>query len=373
MNERIGWIDSWKGILIFLVVLGHVVGGLAHYTTGNAQSLMVAAYKAIYLFHMPAFFFVVGWMKGLRDTRDTTSWGDFLKNRSKRLLVPYVFWGIVSICIFLMLSPYFSQLQQSTTDGYYHSSMTTRTWWSPFLSLLHAGGWPDGDGFRYNSVLWFLPCMFTTLMARKLVSLLFPSTRRTAPIFNIVLILILFTLGAVLRFYVGALPWGLDRAPRFLAFILMGETLSRFRRLPPPTLLVLTLLFLFLAPFFPDLSLCHVTWKWYWAEIIMAILGSLSTLGLAQAIDCRLLQATGAASLGIMVIHKFPVLALQLTYRRLSDLGAIPLLFFAIFSAAAITELCLLAVRAVNLKHRFRAPQKAPAASGRCPTSSPSD
>lgn len=65
--KRENWIDSWKGILIFLVVLGHVVGMLCHYTHGETSKFMSLCYKWIYLFHMPAFFVVVGVTTGLRD------------------------------------------------------------------------------------------------------------------------------------------------------------------------------------------------------------------------------------------------------------------------------------------------------------------
>ena len=54
------WIDQWKGLLILLVVVGHVVGGWAHLATEPALSFFEGIYRVIYLSHMPAFFAVAG-------------------------------------------------------------------------------------------------------------------------------------------------------------------------------------------------------------------------------------------------------------------------------------------------------------------------
>lgn len=73
MTGRIGWVDSWKGLLILLVVFGHVVGMLVHYSSGVAQSVMAVAYKEVYLFHMPAFFLLVGMVDRLRGAEASVS------------------------------------------------------------------------------------------------------------------------------------------------------------------------------------------------------------------------------------------------------------------------------------------------------------
>lgn len=57
---RIEWIDRWKGLLILLVIIGHTVGSVSHVCNGYARDVFEFIYKAIYMFHMPAFFCVVG-------------------------------------------------------------------------------------------------------------------------------------------------------------------------------------------------------------------------------------------------------------------------------------------------------------------------
>ena len=56
-EKRINYIDNIKGLLIFLVVLGHFIYDFAIY---NVACSNIA--KFIYLFHMPVFVFVSGFL-----------------------------------------------------------------------------------------------------------------------------------------------------------------------------------------------------------------------------------------------------------------------------------------------------------------------
>lgn len=95
-RNRIEWVDIAKGIGIILVVLGHV---FAAYARQNPTSNVLNEiwFKSIYTFHMPLFFFISGlfvnsWLK--------RSFRLALKQKIQRLVIPYLFWGIVSL-IFL--------------------------------------------------------------------------------------------------------------------------------------------------------------------------------------------------------------------------------------------------------------------------------
>ena len=59
-QDHVGWIDAYKGVLIVLVVLGHVIGGEVHLIPEGMLTRTVAEFlfKFIYSFHMPAFFFI---------------------------------------------------------------------------------------------------------------------------------------------------------------------------------------------------------------------------------------------------------------------------------------------------------------------------
>ncbi len=71
-------IDIAKGILIFLVVLGHAPEGSA------------ALHKYIYWFHMPAFFIISGLF-----LRETFCLKEEVKKKALRLLVPYAVFSLV--------------------------------------------------------------------------------------------------------------------------------------------------------------------------------------------------------------------------------------------------------------------------------------
>ena len=146
------WIDRWKGLLILLVVVGHVVGGAAHLATDAARPWLEGVYRVIYLFHMPAFFALAGccWKPA------TGSFAAFALKKAKRLLVPYAVFGVASVVLYLLLQQVFLARTGAGAGGHY-AAMGGENGWRPFLSLLHAGGWPHGEGFRANTPLWFLP------------------------------------------------------------------------------------------------------------------------------------------------------------------------------------------------------------------------
>lgn len=79
-QQRMHYLDLLKGIGIILVVLGH-------------NSFHDYATQAIYLFHMPLFFV----MSGFLDKLDGVSFGDYFRKKMKRLMYPYITFGVLII------------------------------------------------------------------------------------------------------------------------------------------------------------------------------------------------------------------------------------------------------------------------------------
>ena len=77
MPERIAWIDFAKGLVIILMVLGHVV------------NLGTALLKFIFVFHMPFFFIMAGYLLNLDKWGGAENFKPFANKLFKRLLVPY--------------------------------------------------------------------------------------------------------------------------------------------------------------------------------------------------------------------------------------------------------------------------------------------
>lgn len=98
MNEavhRIEVFDIWKGIIIFLVVLGHAAGGIIHsvpFSMQDGNNGVVILFHLIYSFHMPAFFLIAGMF--------CNSWinkpfHQASADKIRRLVIPYFIWGFI--------------------------------------------------------------------------------------------------------------------------------------------------------------------------------------------------------------------------------------------------------------------------------------
>jgi uncharacterized membrane protein YcfT len=92
-DDRIGWVDIFRGLAIILVVFGHCGRGLDHSGLMHFKDGFMDRW--IYAFHMPAFFFAAGMFAGrsliLRGI------GRFFVNKVGTVLYPYVLWSVIYI------------------------------------------------------------------------------------------------------------------------------------------------------------------------------------------------------------------------------------------------------------------------------------
>lgn len=79
-NARLQYIDIAKGIAMICIILGHL---------GNAN-----INRIVFTFHVPIFFFITGCF-----TNKKRDLNDFIKNKARTLLVPYIITSIVIIII----------------------------------------------------------------------------------------------------------------------------------------------------------------------------------------------------------------------------------------------------------------------------------
>lgn len=93
MKERIAYYDRARGMLIILVVLGHV---LIKANPDWSIRPYALACSWIGSFHMPAFFIISGMLFDTERWRGRT-WGAFLIKRVKTLVIPYLFFETVGI------------------------------------------------------------------------------------------------------------------------------------------------------------------------------------------------------------------------------------------------------------------------------------
>jgi fucose 4-O-acetylase-like acetyltransferase len=207
-GQRIVTLDVAKGIGIVLVVLGH-----NPVFRENAKPL----YEAVYLFHMPLFFFLSGMTFRFAPAEEA------LRKRARSLLVPYFVMGAIAVALALQ------------ADGM-------------LAALTSLGGILYGTGHTLRFVpLWFLPCLFLVSMAAT-GALSGARTVMGAERFERLQARVLMGLvavgliGGVLILASGTftqppfvdvkgrplgLPWSLDLVPFVLALFVLGTLASR--------------------------------------------------------------------------------------------------------------------------------------------------
>jgi fucose 4-O-acetylase-like acetyltransferase len=92
-NDRVGWVDIFRGLAIILVVFGHCGRGLDHAGLMHFEHGFVDRW--IYAFHMPAFFFAAGLFAG--QSLMVKGPGRFFVDKVRTVLYPYVFWSVFFI------------------------------------------------------------------------------------------------------------------------------------------------------------------------------------------------------------------------------------------------------------------------------------
>lgn len=135
--ERRVDLDLAKGLGILLVVLGHIVAREA--PAGNAWYVVLK--DAIYLFHMPFFMYLSGYVtfiSGYADV-DWRQWPGFVAKRAYRLLLPFLIFGLLIVAGKLVLGRYLSvdNLPASSTQALIDLVWTTDA--SPATSVWYIG------------------------------------------------------------------------------------------------------------------------------------------------------------------------------------------------------------------------------------------
>lgn len=124
MKERIDYIDTAKGILIIMMLIGHIWNvGFVH--------------NFIYTFHMPAFFVISGILFHHSSSINKNFWGYFCV-KVRTFLIPYFCFEVYAIVIYI-----FQNGMTLNVKGYIYEILT-----------LHL----------YNGPLWFLFVMFLSEM-----------------------------------------------------------------------------------------------------------------------------------------------------------------------------------------------------------------
>ncbi len=183
---RLDYLDIAKGLAIFLVVIGHV-----------PDSFDAPFYRVVlYAFHMPLFFIVSGAVTRRHSHFEKYNWenfGEFVKKNFFALVVPYLIWALIYQQFNIKAFPY----------------------------ILYGTRWSLNEAAS-NTVLWFLPCLFSSRIIVELLLWLSTKFKMNRRLFAAIAAVILFVLGFVLPVPEMQLPFGLSPAPIAAGFILLG-------------------------------------------------------------------------------------------------------------------------------------------------------
>jgi polysaccharide biosynthesis protein PslL len=271
--NRIGWIDTLKGIGIISVVIGHIFP--EH----------VARY--IFLFHMPLFFFIGGILfKPSPDAKE------FLRKKAFHLLVPYV----AFLCVIYVPCEISELMDRQET--------ITQAIARPILGGRHLAG--------YCAVFWYITCFF---LVQQVMNFLLNNVRKSfiAPLMLLCL-LVSYSISYWLpKFW---LPWNADVVLAAMPIFYLGylyrtyqHEIAQFKWV----WFLLAICAMMLTYFYPDnkymmkdggYGIPFVTLVC--SLIIIITLIEISKLIVPVALLNKPLSIAGQASMVIMYLHEPP-------------------------------------------------------------------
>lgn len=198
-------LDRAKGLVILLVVFGHIVAR----EPPARNEWYVLAKIAVYLFHMPFFMYLSGYVTFLSGAARLapSAWGDLVSNRAMRLLLPFLIFGITTAVGKMLLAPYLHVDNVPISVG------------SALLNLVWRTDQSAAHSVWYVAVL-FIECLLTpvlmlVLKGRTLVLLLLATVLYMLPIPHVTY------LDEVAEFYVFFVLGGVaaDAGDRWLTWV----------------------------------------------------------------------------------------------------------------------------------------------------------
>jgi len=278
-QQRAAYIDIAKGLLIILVVVGHVWQAVYHNGLLQNERMYHFIDDWIYSFHMPAFFLISGLFAMHSAQRPVR---DFIVRKIRTIAYPYLVWSVLQSSLQLLM-------KGSTTN--------TLT----ITDILRIPIYPQMQ-------FWFLYALFFIFLFFILLKQL--TTSRMVFLGVGILLFVLFQLGS------GAGSVAFMYLSRYFIFFALGIfgseffLLRRTKKLPGPVQLLFTALLLFavslVIPYPPDIShtLVHA-WEGPLVALpgIFFIFSVALLLFLTSKIVSNVLVFLGNRSLEIFVAH----------------------------------------------------------------------
>lgn len=280
MVKRDTLLDVLKGIGITLVVLGHIL----HNYIGSL----------IYLFHIPLFFFLSG--VGLSYSSKHNVVG--VEGYFRSLMVPYFAFSLISFLYWVFIEYRF---RPSDIPPLFMGIVGT---WDvkiqEFINIFTA--YSAEKAFEYNIVLWFLPCLFCTLVLYKAIKCYIPQ-------YVSKIVLFVTIIGFAYQTHIPLLLWCADLSLVALSFVWLGDVAYRKIKDVHPIVLggALILSIYIILSYNPSVDMRLHRFSEWWQFYIVAITMIVLIVRVApffMAYEYGIFQWIGKNSLIVMCMHE---------------------------------------------------------------------
>lgn len=320
---RIKWVDTFRAIMILCIAFGHAAkdGALKQY---------------VYSFHVAAFFFISGYLFRMSDL----GFKQFAWKKFKSLMIPYYMFSIMSIFVFAVLGSFASE----------KLGVAIKTVDIPFniVGMLWANG--QTGYMKWNLPLWFIPCLFaTTVVAYPIEKWISKCFRRKISAYWVIgtcaMVLSVINYN-VLHLY--KLPFQLETLIFMMPFFALGlvyREVSKKYDDSNPVLGVALIIVGYLLGVYANTSVNYVSSSYgniavFYLSAIISIAGYVCV---SKLILSKALYYVGQNTLPILLMHKFPIVALQIVFSFFLNsshiLSSIAAMLITVVSCSA----CLLA------------------------------
>lgn len=275
MKKNIFYISWLQVIGPILVILGHSLNGIELY-----GAWYIFSKQFIYIFHMPLFFFISGYLLSHNGWSKNKTYCEFLKNKFLRLLLPYFVWNLI------MILPKFLM-----------KNFLTEEFSSDIVAIFKVFLYPRQNILGHT---WFLAALFIIFIFTPILKKLFCSKSMLsycAMIFGVILycmplnseFLCISDLHKDLLFFMIGIYAGNYSEDEFLNFV------NNTKYIWVSVSIILTYLFLH---YYDDLAV------WRFIPCLCIIMSILSVVSVMKNID---IERAASYSFGIYIMH-WPVM-----------------------------------------------------------------
>jgi fucose 4-O-acetylase-like acetyltransferase len=238
--------------------------------------------------------------------KESTSFQKFFIKKFKKIVVPYLFWSLFSIVLFMIAGNFVSGLKDVVSNSFVQN----------ITEMLYANSKPEK--MRYNLPLWFLPCFFSTNVIIFIEEMI---AKHFSKWIRVIFIIICVLLGYLFSLYEEiALPWHFETSFSMAVWFVLGIIIKEradFSRIQNGVYILISFALIIsgISCSFLNIRTVGVRNEHYGIIIVYyfsAILTIIGVILLSVMIkQCKIIEYIGKNSIAILIFHKFPILFFQ--------------------------------------------------------------